>query len=57
MVYPPLRTYVMKTMLKTIHTEMFVAAAEAASAPCRYAPVNDGRRLDSVTTLAERRVR
>jgi hypothetical protein len=44
----------MKTMLKTIYTSTFAEAAQAALVPCRHLPVNDGRRLESAFTLAER---
>jgi hypothetical protein len=44
----------MKTMLQTIYTPMFAEAAEAASVPCWHLPVNDGRRLGSDPSLAER---
>jgi hypothetical protein len=44
----------MNTMLTTIQIATFTEAAEAAPVPCRHLPVNDGRRLDSALTLAER---
>jgi hypothetical protein len=44
----------MKPMLKTIYTPTFAEAAQAVSAPCWHLPVNDGRRLESALTLAER---
>jgi hypothetical protein len=44
----------MKTMLKTISTPTFAEAAQAVSAPSRHLSVNDGRRLESELTLAER---
>jgi hypothetical protein len=44
----------MKMMSKTTYTPTFAEAAQAASAPCRHLPVNDGRRLETALTLAER---
>jgi hypothetical protein len=43
-----------KIMLRTIHTQTFAEAAQAVSVPRRYLPVNDGSRLGSAKTLAER---
>jgi hypothetical protein len=54
LVYSLLRHKTMKTMLKTIYTPTFAEAAQAVSAPCWHLPVNDGRRLESALTLAER---
>jgi hypothetical protein len=44
----------MKTMSKTTYIPTFAEAAQAVSAPWRHLPVDDGRRLESALTLAER---
>ena len=47
----------MKAMSKTNYTPTFAEAAQAASVPCWHLPVDDGSRLGSAPTLAERCVR
>jgi hypothetical protein len=44
----------MSVMMQTIHTPTFTETAEAVSGPCRRLPVNDGDRLGSAVSLAER---
>jgi hypothetical protein len=41
-------------MLRNIQTPINAEAANAVSVPCRHLPVNDGDRLGSAGTLAER---
>jgi hypothetical protein len=41
-------------MTATMHTPQFTEAAKAAPVSCRYLTVNDGSRLESARTLAER---
>ena len=47
----------MKAMMENIYIPTFTEAAEAISAPCRHLRVDDGSRLGSALTLAERRMR
>jgi len=54
LLYPAPRHKTMKPMLKTIYTPTFAEAAQAVSVPCRDLTVDDGSRLGSARTLAER---
>jgi hypothetical protein len=47
----------MKGTLHAIDSPTFTEAAEAGSVPCWRLPVNDGSRLGSPVSLAERCVR
>ena len=47
----------MTGILHTIYSPMFTEAAKAGSVPCRRLPVNDGSRLGSPVSLAERCMR
>ena len=47
----------MTMSLHLIYFETATEAARAASAPCQHTAVNDGRRLDPASTLAEGCVR
>ncbi len=47
----------MEMTFQTMNTPTFAEAAEAVSAPSRRLPVNDGGRLESTVSLAERCVR
>jgi hypothetical protein len=47
----------MRRMKQTIYTPTFTEAAQAVSVPRRRLPVNNGSRLGTAVSLAERCVR